>query len=176
MLTNLTKFAKTHEPMNENAFRIGHGYDVHALRAGLPLILCGVRIESDRGFVAHSDGDVAIHALCDALLGAAALGDIGQRFPDTDPQWKGIDSRILLEKVIKLIGAKGYVLGNADITIALQAPKIGKYVPAMRESLAKATGVNVSRISVKATTTERLGFVGREEGCEVWATVLIRKS
>lgn len=154
-------------------FRIGQGYDVHALAAGLPMWLGGVRIPSEQGFVAHSDGDVAIHALCDALLGALALGDIGHHFPDTSDEWKGIDSKILLAKVVEIIGAKGYRTGNVDITIALQAPKIGKFVPQMRETLAGILGIPSDRVSVKATTTERLGFVGRGEGCEVWATALV---
>ena len=161
--------------MNMNDYRIGNGYDVHALQAGLPMVLGGVSIDSDQGFVAHSDGDVAIHALCDALLGALALGDIGKHFPDTDPQWKGADSKLLLGKVMTLIAQEGYSLGNADITIALQAPKIGKYVPAMRACLAKVMGAEVTQVSVKATTTERLGFVGRCEGCQVWATVLLAR-
>ena len=154
--------------------RTGQGYDVHQLREGLPMWLGGVRIESPVGFVAHSDGDVAIHALCDALLGALALGDIGHHFPDTDDAFKGIDSKILLARVMEIIGGKGYALGNADITIALQAPRIGPYVPAMRETLAAVMGVGADRVSVKATTTEKLGFVGRREGCEVWATVLLK--
>ena len=156
-------------------FRIGQGYDVHALADGLPMWLGGVRIESPVGFVAHSDGDVAIHALCDALLGALALGDIGKHFPDTSDEFAGIDSKILLKRVIDMIRGRGYELGNADITIALQAPKIGYRVPDMRETLAGVMGVDVDRISIKATTTEKLGFVGRREGCEVWATVLIFK-
>lgn len=156
-------------------FRIGQGYDVHALQEGLPMWLGGVQIESRTGFVAHSDGDVAIHALCDALLGALALGDIGKHFPDTSDEFKGIDSKLLLEKVMSLVRSQGWELGNADITIALQAPKIGKYVPLMRSTLASVTGVDESLISVKATTTERLGFVGRGEGCEVWAVVIVKK-
>ena len=155
-------------------FRIGQGYDVHQLGEGLPMWLGGVRIESPAGFIAHSDGDVAIHALCDALLGALALGDIGHHFPDTDDSYKGIDSKILLARVMEIIGGKGYALGNADIIIALQAPKIGPYVPEMRETLATIMGVGAERVSVKATTTEKLGFVGRREGCEVWATVLLK--
>ena len=135
--------------------------------------LCGVRIESPTGFVAHSDGDVAIHALCDALLGALALGDIGHHFPDTSDEFKNIDSKILLAKVLELVRGKGFEIGNADITIALQAPKIGKYVPEMRSTLASVMGVDVDKISVKATTTERLGFVGRGEGCEVWAVATV---
>ena len=138
--------------------------------------LCGVRIDSPTGFVAHSDGDVAIHALCDALLGALALGDIGHHFPDSSDEFKGIDSKILLARVMELVRGKGYSVGNADITIALQAPKIGSYVPAMRETLAGLLGVGVDCVSVKATTTERLGFVGRGEGCEVWAVCLLEKA
>lgn len=153
--------------------RIGNGYDVHALAEGLPMWLGGVRIPSETGFVAHSDGDVAIHALCDALLGALALGDIGHLFPDTSPEWKGIDSKILLEKVVALIASKGWRVGNADITIALQRPKLAPHILSMRETLARVMGIPVDAVSVKATTTERLGFVGRCEGCEVWASVTV---
>lgn len=156
----------------EKLFRIGNGYDVHALREGLPMWLCGIRIESEKGFVAHSDGDVAIHALCDALLGAAALGDIGLHFPDSDPQYKGIDSKVLLRKVVDMV-SNGYAIENVDITIALQEPKLRPYIDRMRETLAVTMGTDISQVSVKATTTERLGFVGRGEGCEVWATVLL---
>lgn len=138
--------------------------------------LCGVRIESPEGFVAHSDGDVAIHALCDALLGALALGDIGHHFPDTSDEFKGIDSKILLSRVMDLVRRQGYRVGNVDITIALQAPKIGGYVPLMRETLARLLEVGSDCVSVKATTTERLGFVGRGEGCEVWAVCLLEKA
>ena len=155
--------------------RIGQGYDVHAIAEGLPMWLGGVRIESDRGFVAHSDGDVAIHALCDALLGAAALGDIGKHFPDSSDEWKGIDSKILLARVCGLLVDRGWGIGNADITIALQAPKLAPYIMQMRETLAGVMCVDLDRVSVKATTTERLGFVGRGEGCEVWAVVTICK-
>ena len=156
--------------------RIGNGYDVHAISDGLPMWLCGIRIPSERGFVAHSDGDVAIHALCDALLGALALSDIGHLFPDNDPAWKGIDSKILLGKVVSLVTEKGFRIGNADITIALQAPKLAPHILRMRETLAPILGIDTSDISVKATTTERLGFVGRGEGCEVWASVLLMKN
>ena len=135
--------------------------------------LCGVRIDSPMGFVAHSDGDVAVHALCDALLGALALGDIGHHFPDSSDEFKGIDSKILLARVMDMLRGKGYSVGNVDITIALQAPKIGRYVPAMRETLAGLLGVGLDCVSVKATTTERLGFVGRGEGCEAWAVCLL---
>ncbi len=156
-------------------FRIGNGYDVHQIAPGLEMWLGGVKIESDCGFVAHSDGDVAIHALCDALLGALALGDIGHHFPDNSDEWKGVDSKILLSKVVSLVHEKGYAIGNADITIALQRPKIGKYVPQMRSVLAGILDVGEDCVSVKATTTEKLGFVGRCEGCEVWATAIVYK-
>ena len=154
-------------------YRFGQGYDVHAIAEGLRMVLAGVTVESDRGFVAHSDGDVAIHALCDALLGSLALGDIGHHFPDSSDEFKGIDSRILLERVVAMVRSKGWEIGNADITIALQAPKIGRYVPEMRVALASLMGIETDRVSVKATTTERLGFVGRGEGCEVWALVSV---
>ncbi|MBR1570328.1 MAG: 2-C-methyl-D-erythritol 2,4-cyclodiphosphate synthase [Bacteroidales bacterium] len=156
--------------------RIGNGYDVHALAPGLPMWLGGVQIPSETGFVAHSDGDVAIHALCDALLGALALGDIGHLFPDTSDEWKGVDSKLLLQKVVALVHEKGYRVGNADITIALQRPKLAPHIGAMRETLAPILGVAPERVSVKATTTERLGFVGRCEGCEVWASALLLQS
>jgi 2-C-methyl-D-erythritol 2,4-cyclodiphosphate synthase len=153
--------------------RVGQGYDVHQLREGLDMWLCGVKVPSSVGFVAHSDGDVAIHALCDALLGALALGDIGHLFPDTSDEFKGIDSKILLRRVVELVRSKGWDIVNADITIALQAPKIAWLVPSMRECLAEVMGVAADAVSVKATTTERLGFVGRGEGCEVWAVALV---
>ena len=140
------------------------------------MVLCGVRVDGNCGFVAHSDGDVAIHALCDALLGSLALGDIGHLFPDTSEEFAGIDSRILLSRVMELVRSEGWELGNADVTIALQAPKIAPYIQRMRASLAEVMGVEVSRVSVKATTTEKLGFVGRKEGCEVWATVLVSRN
>ncbi|MBQ2599488.1 MAG: 2-C-methyl-D-erythritol 2,4-cyclodiphosphate synthase [Bacteroidales bacterium] len=156
-------------------FRIGQGYDVHALAEGLPMWLGGVQIPSETGFVAHSDGDVAIHALCDALLGALAIGDIGHLFPDTDDRWKGVDSKELLAAVLARPEFAGWQVVNADITIALQAPKLAPYIAEMRRTLARIMGVGVDRVSVKATTTERLGFVGRKEGCEVWAIVLIER-
>ena len=137
--------------------------------------LGGVRIECDRGFVAHSDGDVAIHALCDALLGALALGDIGKHFPDNSAEWKGIDSRILLQKVMSLVEEKGWSVANVDVTIALQSPKLAPYIGQMRDTLAGVMGVSVDSVSVKATTTEGLGFVGRKEGCAVWAVALLEK-
>ncbi|MBR6661592.1 MAG: 2-C-methyl-D-erythritol 2,4-cyclodiphosphate synthase [Bacteroidales bacterium] len=155
--------------------RVGNGYDVHALASGLPLILGGISIPYEYGCVAHSDGDVVIHSLCDALLGALALGDIGKHFPDTDPAYKGIDSKILLDKVTKLISSYGYGLVNADITILAQKPKLLPYVDQMRQTLASITGVDISAISIKATTTEKLGFVGRKEGIAVYAVVLLSK-
>ena len=155
--------------------RIGNGYDVHALAEGLPLWLGGVKIESETGCVAHSDGDVAIHALCDALLGALALGDIGKHFPDTSSEFKGIDSKILLARVMELVHSEGWEVCNADITIAMQKPKLAPYIIPMRECLSEIMGVSVGQVSVKATTTEKLGFVGRCEGCEVYAVVLLKK-
>ena len=139
------------------------------------MVLGGVRIPSQAGFVAHSDGDVAIHALCDALLGALALGDIGHLFPDTDDRWKGVDSTELLAAVLALPEFSGWSVVNADITIALQAPKLAPHIAAMRARLAEVMGISPDRVSVKATTTEHLGFVGRREGCEVWAIVLIAR-
>ena len=155
--------------------RIGNGYDVHALAEGLPLWLGGVRVESPIGCIAHSDGDVAIHALCDALLGALALGDIGKHFPDTSDEFAGIDSKILLTRVMELIRSMGWDVVNADITIAMQRPKLAPYILQMRKCLAAVMGIEVDRVSVKATTTEKLGFVGRGEGCEVYAVALVKK-
>ena len=154
-------------------FRIGHGYDVHALREGLLLVLGGIEIPHEKGCVAHSDGDVAIHAVCDALLGAAALGDIGLHFPDTSDDFKGIDSKILLQRVVALLRERGYEVGNIDCTIRMQRPKLRPHIDAMRAAMAEAMGVAVDRVSVKATTTERLGFEGREEGVSVSAVALI---
>lgn len=154
-------------------FRIGNGYDVHALREGLPMVLGGVNIPHTHGFVAHSDGDVLIHALCDALLGALALGDIGRHFPDLDNAYKGIDSRILLEKVCLMVSDMGYRIGNVDGTIIAQSPKLAPYIESMREELSRVMGVDMDRISIKATTTERLGFEGRGEGIASNFTVLI---
>ena len=153
-------------------FRIGHGYDVHALREGLQLVLGGIEIPHEKGCVAHSDGDVAIHAVCDALLGAAALGDIGLHFPDTSDDFKGIDSKILLQRVVALLRERGYEVGNIDCTIRMQRPKLRPHIDAMRAAMAEAMGVAVDRVSVKATTTERLGFEGREEGVSVSAVAL----
>lgn len=154
-------------------FRIGHGYDVHALADGLRLVLGGVEIPHTKGCVAHSDGDVAIHALCDALLGAAALGDIGLHFPDSADEFRGIDSRILLRRVAALLREKGYEIGNVDCTIQMQRPKLRPYIDRMREAMAADLGIGADRVSVKATTTEQLGFEGREEGVSVSAVALI---
>lgn len=153
--------------------RIGNGYDVHRLAPGLKLTLGGLEIPHSKGCVAHSDGDVVIHALCDALLGALALGDIGHHFPDTSDEFAGIDSKILLRRTYAMVQERGYSLVNADITLLLQAPKIAPYVVRMRETLAAVLCVSVDDISVKATTGERLGFVGREEGVEAYAAVLV---
>ena len=155
--------------------RIGNGYDVHALAPGLPLWLGGIRIESEVGCIAHSDGDVAIHALCDALLGALALGDIGKHFPDNDDAYRGIDSKILLERTMNMVRERGWRVGNADISIAMQRPKLRPYIDSMRECIASIAGTDIGCISIKATTTEKLGFVGRGEGCEVFASVLLLK-
>lgn len=155
--------------------RIGHGYDVHALADGLRLVIGGVELEHTKGCVAHSDGDVAIHAICDAMLGALALGDIGKLFPDTSAEFKGIDSKILLRRVCDVIEQKGYKVGNVDCTIAMQRPKLRPHIDAMRSTLAAVIGIEVDRVSVKATTTERLGFEGREEGVSVHSVVLLYK-
>lgn len=155
--------------------RIGQGYDVHALAEGLPMWLGGVQIPSATGFVAHSDGDVAIHALCDALLGTRAMGDIGHLFPDSSDEWKDVDSKILLDIVSRKVQTDGWTIGNVDITIALQAPKVAPYIDEMRETLSEVMDISPARVSVKATTTERLGFVGRGEGCEVWAVTILQR-
>lgn len=156
--------------------RIGHGFDVHALAEGLRLVLCGVEIEHTKGCVAHSDGDVAIHAICDALLGALALGDIGKLFPDTDAKYKGIDSRRLLKEVVNIVADKDYTISNIDCTIAMQRPKLRPHIDLMRERLSEVVGIPADRISVKATTTERLGFEGREEGVSATAVTLLIKA
>ena len=154
--------------------RIGNGYDVHKLAPGLPLFLGGIQIPHSKGAVAHSDGDTLIHALCDALLGAAALGDIGQHFPDTLPEYKGIDSKILLSRTVALIQTQGFKPVNIDATICLQTPKIVPFIPQMRTVLAQVLSIPPSSVSVKATTTESLGFVGREEGVAVYVVCLIQ--
>ncbi|MBN2668806.1 MAG: 2-C-methyl-D-erythritol 2,4-cyclodiphosphate synthase [Bacteroidales bacterium] len=156
-------------------FRVGIGYDVHALKEGESLILGGVNIEHYKGTVAHSDGDVLLHAICDALLGAANLKDIGYHFPDNDPTNKNIDSLILLKKTYQLVINKGYKLGNIDATIAMQTPKLKPFIDEMCNKIALTLGVELDLISIKATTTEKLGFEGREEGVSTQAVVLIEK-
>ena len=153
--------------------RIGIGYDVHKLADGIPLWLGGIKIEHGKGLVGHSDADVLIHAICDALLGAAALGDIGQHFPDNDSTYKGIDSKILLKHVCELLTNKGYSIGNIDSIIVAQHPKLMPHIPAMRQALANVMNIDISQISIKATTTEHLGFEGREEGISAQAVALI---
>lgn len=156
-------------------FRIGHGYDVHALGEGLRLVLGGVEIPHTKGCIAHSDGDVLLHAICDALLGAAALGDIGKHFPDSSAEFKGIDSRKLLAKVVGLLAECGYRVGNIDSTIAMQRPKLRPYIDSMREQIAMTIGIDVDCVSVKATTTEHLGFEGEEKGVSATCVALIYK-
>ena len=156
--------------------RIGRGYDVHAFGDGDHIMLCGVRIAHQHGLMAHSDGDVALHALADALLGALALGDIGHHFPDDDPTFEGADSRQLLRQVMALVKARGFVMGNADLTIIAQAPKLASHIAAMRQNLSEDLDGDIDLINVKATTTEKLGFVGREEGIAVHAVVLLKES
>jgi len=153
--------------------RIGNGFDVHALAAGRRLILGGVTIPYERGLDGHSDADVLLHAICDALLGALALGDLGAHFPDSDPRWKGADSRVLLRHVMGLAAAQGWAIGNLDTTLIAQAPKLAPHVPKMRANIAADLACDVAQVSVKATTTERLGFAGREEGIAALATVLL---
>ena len=155
-------------------FRIGHGYDVHALGDGLRLVLGGVEIPHTKGCIAHSDGDVLVHAICDALLGALALGDIGKHFPDTSDEYKGIDSLLLLGRVVALIESKGYKVGNIDSTIAMQRPKLRPHIDLMRERIADAVGISVEQVSVKATTTEHLGFEGEEKGVSATAVCLLK--
>ena len=154
-------------------FRIGQGYDVHKLVDNRELWLCGVMIPHSHGLLGHSDADVAIHALCDALLGACALRDIGYHFPDTDPEYKGADSKLLLAEVIRIIGEKGWKVGNVDVTIIAQAPKLKGYIDEMRATLARIMKVNPDAVSVKATTTEQLGFEGRKEGISAMAVALV---
>lgn len=153
--------------------RIGHGYDVHRLTDNRELILCGEKIEFEKGLLGHSDADVALHALCDALLGAAALGDIGKHFPDSDDKYKGISSILLLEEVVKLLREKGYVCVNADVTIVCQRPKLAQYIEKMRENVSRALKIDIDCVNVKATTTEGLGFEGNGEGISSSAVVLI---
>jgi len=159
-----------------NVNRIGQGMDAHPFMSGRPLVLGGVRIEHDQGLAAHSDGDVVIHALCDALLGAAALGDIGRWFPDHQDQYAGIDSRILLRRVMEALNQRGFGVGNADLTIVAQRPRLAPYIGAMTKTLAGYLRCPVERVNVKATTTERMGFTGRGEGIAAFAVVLLTAS
>ncbi len=154
--------------------RIGQGYDVHRLVEGRELWLCGVRLEHTHGLLGHSDADVAIHALCDAILGALALRDIGYHFPDTDPHYKGADSKLLLAQVCRMMKEHGYAIGNVDITICAERPKINPHIEKMREVLAGILACGISDVSVKATTTEKLGFTGREEGISAYAVALLK--
>ena len=156
--------------------RIGHGFDVHAFAEGRRLIIGGVDIPYDRGLLGHSDADVLLHAICDALLGAAALGDIGKHFPDSDARFKGIDSRKLLRHVAELLDGRGWKVGNVDATIIAQAPKMAPHIAAMREHIAEDIGIAAEQVNVKATTTEHLGFTGREEGIAAEAVCLINKA
>lgn len=155
--------------------KVGFGYDVHQLKKGETLYLGGIKIPHYKGTVAHSDGDVLIHAICDALLGAANLRDIGYNFPDTSKEYRNIDSKILLKKVIELITIKNFEIGNIDVTICLQEPKINVFIPEMKNTLSKVMNIETEDISIKATTTEKLGFVGNEEGIAVYAVALIQK-
>jgi 2-C-methyl-D-erythritol 2,4-cyclodiphosphate synthase len=157
------------------SYRIGQGVDFHKLAEGRELWIGGVKIPHHKGAVGHSDADVLLHAICDALLGALCLGDIGVHFPDTDPAYKNIDSKILLEKTIALISRQGYAIINMDTTLCLQAPKIRGYVPEMQKAIATIAGIAIKDISIKATTTEQMGFVGREEGLMAYATILLKK-
>ncbi|MEJ6737260.1 MAG: 2-C-methyl-D-erythritol 2,4-cyclodiphosphate synthase [Flavobacteriales bacterium] len=155
--------------------KVGFGFDVHQLLEGKDFWLGGIKLEHTKGAVGHSDADVLIHAICDALLGAANMRDIGFHFPPTDDQYKGIDSKILLKKVMAIIGSKGFTVGNIDATVALQEPKLSPYMDQMRETLAAIMGIEEEDVSIKATTTERLGFEGREEGVSAYVVVLLQK-
>jgi 2-C-methyl-D-erythritol 2,4-cyclodiphosphate synthase len=157
-------------------FRTGLGYDVHQFAEGRKLILGGIEIPYEKGLLGHSDADVLLHSICDALLGALALGDIGAHFPDTDPKYKGIDSKLLLKHVYELVLSKGYILGNLDCMLLMQKPKIAPYILEMRKVIAGILDANIEDVSVKATTTEKLGFVGREEGAASYTTVLLIKN
>ena len=156
--------------------KIGHGYDVHQLAEGYDLSLGGVKIPHSKGSVGHSDADVLLHAICDALLGALSLGDIGQHFKNTDPQWKGVDSKILLKKVGEMVQEKGFSVGNIDSTLILEEPKIGKYVGEMKIAIASCIGIEPDCVSIKATTSETMGFVGKKEGLEAHAVCLLFKN
>lgn len=155
--------------------RVGFGYDVHQLVQGRELWLGGVRLDFEKGLLGHSDADVLIHAICDALLGAANMRDIGYHFPDKNPEYKNIDSKILLRKTVELIGSKGYRVGNIDATVCAERPKLNPHIPAMQQTLAEVMNIDADEVSIKATTTEKLGFTGREEGISAYAVVLIEK-
>lgn len=157
-----------------HGFKVGFGHDVHQLIAGRPLIIGGISIEHPKGALGHSDADVLLHAIIDALLGAAGIGDIGTHFPDDDPQYKDADSKELLSKVVKLIEENGYSIGNVDSTVVLQKPKINRYIPQIRKQISKIIGIPETDISVKAKTNEHLGFIGREEGVAAYAIVLVQ--
>lgn len=154
-------------------FRVGFGFDVHQLKDGHPFWLAGIQVPHFQGAFGHSDADVVIHAICDALLGAAALGDIGKHFPDTDSQFKGIDSKILLKKVVELLALKSYEIGNIDVTLVLEKPKIKPFIEQMQNTLAQVMSIKVDQISLKATTNEKMGYIGREEGVAAHAVALI---
>lgn len=158
------------------SFRIGYGYDVHQLAEGEDLVIGGLAVPHTKGSVGHSDADVLLHVMCDAMLGALALGDIGTHFPDTDSAYKGIDSKILLKRTWDLVQSKGWTVSNMDTTVCLQQPKLNPHIPAMRACVADILGVDVDRIGIKATTTEKLGFVGKEEGISAHAVVLLEKA
>ncbi len=155
--------------------RVGYGYDVHALVSGRELWIGGIKLDHEFGLLGHSDADVLIHAICDALLGAAGLRDIGHHFPDTDPAYKGIDSKRLLDRTVRLLAEKGWTVGNVDATVAAERPKLNPHIPAMQDCLAAILGITPDAVSIKATTSERLGFVGREEGYAASAVVLIKR-
>lgn len=158
------------------SFRIGFGYDVHRLEEGIPFWLGGIKIDHYKGSRGHSDADVLLHAICDGILGAAALGDIGTHFPDNDPAYKGIDSKVLLRRTGDLLRSHGFEIGNIDSSICLQSPRIKAYIPEMQKSIAGELGLRIDQVSVKATTEEKLGFTGREEGVSAYAVVLIQKT
>jgi 2-C-methyl-D-erythritol 2,4-cyclodiphosphate synthase len=172
----MRSFADIYISFETMSYRIGSGIDFHQLEAGRELWLGGVLVPHHKGAVGHSDADVLLHAICDALLGALSLGDIGMHFPNTDPYFKDIDSKILLQKTFQLVQQQGYGIVNIDSTICLESPKIMPYVQAMREAISQVLGISLNDISIKATTTEKMGFAGREEGLVAYATVLLQKS
>ncbi len=161
--------------MDDMRFRIGHGYDVHRMEAGRPLILGGVQVPYDKGPLGHSDADVLLHAITDAILGAAALGDIGSHFPDTDPKYEGADSRILLTAAMRLVAERGFVVANVDATVILERPRLAAFIPRMRSNIAEDLGTTIDRVSVKATTSEAMGFVGDGRGIVAHAVCLLHR-